>query len=396
MRVEESDNMLGMHSIRAFGGGGWSIWPRGRIWVEPKQWDRLRCKTLAHIPKASGRKGEIALVYADGNAMGKRIRQLRSPEAFRYFARVVDDSIHEACFAALESVCRKEIENIVNWVDRTTRKSQADATEGEDSANADRSRPMLHADILLLGGDDLLVVLPAEQGLAFARLVAENFRELTAQKMSSLPDPSLQEAFGDEHWREGFTVSCGVAFAKGDYPVYLLLNLAEELLRSAKTAGSAEVNGTRGQKPAITWGIDFHKVTSANTHALSYVRKKVYYVDSPLPRTLRPLDSQGMERLKKAAERLKQGRLPGSKLNEFWEAALHPNPHQAQLAVKEVFARCRTINERRAVWEATEQLCPPGWTMEFPILRSSKGNGEPRRVLPIADLIEVCELLDLD
>ena len=76
--------------------------------------------------------------------MGKIIKALDLPETYRRFSRIVDESIREACFTALNQVCESETENVRNAL-RNQKRFES-----------------LPADILLLGGDDLLVALPAE------------------------------------------------------------------------------------------------------------------------------------------------------------------------------------------------------------------------------------------
>ena len=133
--------------------------------------------SLTDIGDSSSWSGYIGLVYADGNAMGKIIKALDSPATYRQFSRIVDESIREACFTALNQVCESEINNV-----------------GEALKNR-KPFESLPADILLLGGDDLLVALPADRALDFALKVTETFQALTQAKIADLEDKKTQEFF---------------------------------------------------------------------------------------------------------------------------------------------------------------------------------------------------------
>lgn len=129
--------------------GMWAEWMEHLAslgpWPEADQWDELRCNSVVEIGQRGGLEGYIGLVYADGNAMGRIVQNLDGADTCRVFSDTVDGSIRKACFAALGEACQREIEAIRAAVE-----------------SADRLRP-LPADILLLGGDDLLVVVPADR-----------------------------------------------------------------------------------------------------------------------------------------------------------------------------------------------------------------------------------------
>src|SRR5262249_23202947 len=147
----------------------------------------------------------IGLIYADGNAMGRLVQELDSRETCATFSRLVDGSIREACYAALDDACAPEI----------TAQRQNPGTARE-----------LPADILLVGGDDLLVLLPADLALGFALDVTRQFEETTRQRMAE-SSGSVREFFAKHTCpNKGLTISCGVALAPAKYPFYLLLDLA--------------------------------------------------------------------------------------------------------------------------------------------------------------------------
>lgn len=356
---------------------------RGQLWTSwieslnlpgdaEKLAPHLRPREITEIGASAKRGGYIGLVYADGNAMGKLVQELDSPEVCRAFSELVDGSLRDACYSALGSVLSQEVE------------AQRKRLQEGEKVGA------LPADILLLGGDDLLVVLPAERALDFALEASKQFTELTGERQQGLPE-SVREFFARRGLLErGLTISCGVAVAPARYPFYLLLELAEELLRSAKAAGSRDPERTDYWAPTY---VDFHQISGSQSPELAVIREEDYLVKSDCLRTLRPYRLDRLESLRKAAELLRAARIPRSKLHDLFEAALEPRPVLAELRARELFGRLRqdrSRNEREALWEALQSLgsaSPYPWTNAV-----EEGEGKQRKRTALADLIEAHEL----
>lgn len=355
--------------------GVWAEWMTALAgygpWPDEEGWDTLRCDSIADIGEAAQTlSGYVGLVYADGNAMGQIVQQLDSPEVYRAFSETVDDSIREACFRSLAEICAGEIEKIRHG------KSQS-----------------LPADILLLGGDDLLVAVPADRSLQFARSAARHFQELTAERIQNYKEDEIREFFSRRRISR-MSISCGVAVAKASYPFYLLLDLAEELLKNAKRADAPFQADEAG--PAR---IDFHVVAGANSFSLGQTRRDDYAVaDGPqtdgrrcIRRTLRPLTLDQIDRLQQSVQLLRDVNFPRSKLHALHEAALGGTDAQAQRMIRDILGRCKSSkdrNERLALWKAIETLRPNGTSFDFPTFVLGD-----ERVLAVADIVEAMELL---
>ncbi len=355
--------------------GLWSAWMQHiadtvQSWPSNEYWNKLRCESLTNIGNSSDWGGYIGIIYADGNAMGKIVKTLDSSETYRQFSRIVDESIREACFTALNEVSEFEINNV------------------QETLRSQKPFESLPVDILLLGGDDLLVALPADRALDFAQKATETFQCRTQEKINALKDKNTQRFFYDQVGYEGFTISCGVAIAKSNYPFYLLLDLAEELLKNAKRKDSlyshSEADGSSR--------IDFHVVAGANSYALKQVREETYLVKtgSTDPRTLRPLSCQQLEQLRENVGDLRKAGFPHSKLYELQTAALLSNRNQTSIRIQEVFARCRHGEDRpqrRVLWESIDRMCPEGYDFDFPWFKK-----DDQRLLCVADLVDAYRL----
>lgn len=205
--------------------GLWSGWMKHLAdmgpWPAEKYWQELRCERTTEIGDRSSWDGYLGVVYADGNAMGKFVQAIDDSKIFHQFSRIIDESIREACFAALDQILKPEINKV-----RETFEEQGPLEP-------------LAADILLLGGDDLLVAVPADRALDFALIVTNGFERLTKEKIADLPATEAR-FFGDLLESEGFTISCGVAVARSNYPFYLALDLAERWFGSDRRSHRAE------------------------------------------------------------------------------------------------------------------------------------------------------------
>ena len=355
--------------------GLWAGWMRNlassnQPWPSDEHWGKLRCLSLTDIGDCSSWDGYIGLVYADGNGMGKIIKALDSPETYRQFSGIVDESIREACFTALNQVSQSDINNV------------REALKNREPFK------FLPADILLLGGDDLLVALPADRALDFAQHATEEFQRLTQEKISHLKDAKTRKFFHEQSNNEGFTISCGVAIAKSNYPFYLLLDLAEDLLKNAKRKDSLYSHS----KADGVSRIDFHVVAGANSYALTQVREETYLtkVDAQTPRTLRPLSCRQLDQLRENVRKLREVGFPHSKLHELQEAALLPNWNQSSMLIQGIFARCQhgqNRPQRRALWDSVESMCPGGYNFNFPWFKR-----DDQRLLCVADLVDAYRL----
>jgi hypothetical protein len=200
------------------------------------------------------------------------------------------------------------------------------------------------------------VLLPADRALPFARLAAERFQELTRAAIGRLAGEE-REFFArcclDDR---GLTISCGVALSRAEYPFYLLLDLAEGLLRSAKAGGSGDPARKEYWSPSY---LDFHQVTGSSGQDLAALRRSDYGARGEHRRTLRPYSVDGLGKLAEGVRQLRTVRFPPTKLHALFEAALERNANNAQREVQFLFSRCKA-EQRRALWQALKTVAPLG------------------------------------
>ena len=234
------------------------------------------------------RKGYTALVYADGNVMGKIIKQIKDKTQYQFFSKTVEDSIRKACW---DSICETFFEN------------------GKEAPS------ILPAEVLLLGGDDLLVYLTAESAFPFAIKIAKKFNEETKKVFA---DSSF---FSELLGGKGLTLSLGIAYGKSHTPFSIMLEQAEELLHAAKKKGAQDKNAEAYYVPSY---MDYHLSTNFNHVSVEESRNahmKIFGADGKIIKLhQRPFSLEDAEALLEHAENLKNSAIPGTRLNRMGNA----------------------------------------------------------------------------
>lgn len=262
-----------------------------------------------------------ALVYGDGNAMGRIVKQIDTPERFELFSTVVDRSVREACHEALWKHCKPVYGKIP-------------------------------ADILLLGGDDIMVYMSAETAMPFALEIARLFEEKTrAGLVETNPDAFFRKMLEDG----GLTISIGIAYGRSHTPISIMMEQAAELLDSAKSKGA--MLGDNGlQTPAC---IDFHfssrfnqvTVDNCRKHHLTYVTdhgETIQLYQGPY--TLDEADA-----LVRHAENLKRVGIASNRLNRLGEAPFSGRMN-GSLETLIIYGRTFSRRQKKALRDALAQF----------------------------------------
>jgi len=175
----------------------------------------------------------IALIHADGNGLGQLLIRLQAaakkhPDRFiTYFQR----------FSEL-------VETITQAAAKTaTREVLLPARQGSECLAA---RP------ILLGGDDITVLVRADLALRYCRVFAEAFEEASREALRRLGGEE-----GVEDLPARLTLGFGVVYMRASQPFYLASHLAESLIAHAKKKAKAI---DRNDPPA---SLAFHRVTTS-------------------------------------------------------------------------------------------------------------------------------------
>jgi hypothetical protein len=266
------------------------------------------------------RNGYTALVYGDGNAMGRLVKQIDSEDRFKLFSVTVDKAVREACHEALYHHCRQ-----VNG--------------------------KIPADILLLGGDDLMVYLAADTAIPFALEVAHRFEAKTKEKLVTVnSDPFFKRILGNN----GLTISMGVAFGRSHTPISIMVSQSEELLKSAKHKGTKLSNG-KEYTPAC---LDFHVSSQFNQVRVSDSRKHHMIIKShnqQIHLYRKPYTLKDVQDLLTHARRLKESGIPKSRLHRLGEAPFKGKINGI-IDTLVLYGRCKKSQEKLAICQALSRF----------------------------------------
>lgn len=173
-----------------------------RKWAREKEDVEIAGRAPQDLDKLAEKEGKIALLYADGNNMGDLLQRQKSLESYRNISEVLTKATRETLFTAL-------------W---------------ETFGSERLARNMLPFEIIALGGDDVVVIVPASAGWALTTNLLDGFER----------HPKIQEL--NEGTR--LSMSAGLAIADVKYPVRYLFDLAGGLLKEAKRLAREKRTGT--------------------------------------------------------------------------------------------------------------------------------------------------------
>jgi hypothetical protein len=182
------------------------------------------------FPFARGAR-DLALIHADGNGMGQVLIKIgdtvkHRPDDFlkiyQTFSKAVEASTQQAAKQATRDVLLPARQN------------------GE----------LLAARPILLGGDDVIVLVRADLALAYVQAFARAFEKESREQLKKLDVADLPDQL---------TLGCGIAFIGANQPFAMAAALSESLMAHAKSQAKR-----RSQGQAITpSSLAFYRVTTA-------------------------------------------------------------------------------------------------------------------------------------
>lgn len=196
------------------------------------------------IAKLTDRNDWIAIVHADGNSLGQIVQRIGGDMAqYQRFSQLLDEATERAANAAFEKL---------------------EVREGD----AYPLRPVV------LGGDDMTVIIRGSLAIAYAQEFIHQFEYHTGQG-------ELGQIVHGATGLPCLTACAGIAFIKSSYPFHYGYKLAEDLCSAAKHDAKHQVDAG-GSIPSC---LMFHKVED------SYVESYADIVE----RVLMPTDALSFE-----------------------------------------------------------------------------------------------------
>ena len=214
-------------------------------------------------------------------------------------------------------------------------------------------------DILMLGGDDLVMVTTAHKSIEVSMKISQKFSE-----------------FIEKNLGERLTLSVGVAVAHTNFPFSSLLNLAEQALKFAKK--EAVKRKRHGQEIGTEGLINFIVVNNSNSLDFdSYYEEtlsaETLRDDEPnIYRTLRPYSLADLRYIVETIRWLKKENFPTGKLNGLRDA-IFQNRNQSVLEGVMFFSRTKDKKHRQIFRDFLRTLCAQFLLSIFPLVQGRRG-----------------------
>ena len=231
-------------------------------------------KRITHILKGSGHDvlktipeleedfvpNWFAVVHADGNGLGKiflnfdRYIDYQGAEQNRHYVNQ-----YRSFSLALEQVTENAFRYALNVL-----------TELKGKHSKNKILPIVP---LVLGGDDLTVICDGEYALEFTRIFLKAFERLTEK--SDIYNGIIPNIAEKAHHARRLSACAGIAITKPHFPFHNSYNLAEELIKSAKTVKKQFYIDTpqKERLPYPCSAMDFHLLYDASFSNLREIRE---------------------------------------------------------------------------------------------------------------------------
>ena len=254
---------------------------------------------LSDIAKASETEGFIAFIYADGNNMGGYLEKIQTSAQYRQFSERVFLAMQETTFKALAKL--KPI-----WI------------------KDDSERYIFPFEIISIGGDDLILIVPGDKVLEIVHEIGVNFdQDFMSHAVYGKADcPSKVQRYQSQDWESTansklpqFSMSLGFVIANEHTPIAFMEDIASKLLKSAKSRAKklkTEVGYSGGT-------VDFMSLKSLSmiTSELADFRKKFYKTDTENSLTMRPFTLHELSGFIQTIQAFKRDEFPRSQLYQL-------------------------------------------------------------------------------
>lgn len=245
--------------------------------------DYQRPETTKELVEADGsisvKNNSLALIYADGDGLGTLLREAKNLSDIQKTSRGVHRAMLASVAAAIQGPLRPDPESKI-----------------------------LPFDILLLGGDDLVLVTTAHRAFKTAMVLAETF-----------PQESVRQALP-----RTLTLSMAIVFAHPHYPFRYMLDLADGCLRAAKRI---RFQRQREQSYAPVAGLINYAFASDapggdySAYEETHLRAEGTSDAPPVLRTQRPYTVDELRKVLRLARRLSEARVSPQWLQALRETA---------------------------------------------------------------------------
>jgi hypothetical protein len=202
----------------------------------------------------SDKSAYIAIIHADGNDLGTSLMRINEhlkgdAQEARAIYRGFSDAIEETTVAAVRAACDRTI-----FADHERNKKNG-------------TKKKLAARPIVLGGDDLTIIIRADLAVEFTRIFLETFESGS----KSILGEHLGR-FKIQGCPERITACAGIAFVKKAYPFSAAYHMAETLCDHTKMVAKSERMGSA--LTCVPSSFTFHRITTSMAEGFGEVKQQ--------------------------------------------------------------------------------------------------------------------------
>lgn len=192
-----------------------------------------------------GKRGLVGLIHADGNGLGEILRLLNvacqnaSDEVYIDLYRTFSEGVTQATITATNQATRQILLPKVN------------------------DKGVIPARPLVLGGDDLSVIVKADLAIEFAQAFLGEFKKSSQKELGKLKQKFIDYKLGEsaKQLPVYLTACAGIVFMKSSQPFYQAYEVAEGLCKKAKMYSRQYKQTIEGSStPVIPSSLAFYKI----------------------------------------------------------------------------------------------------------------------------------------
>ncbi len=161
-------------------------------------------------------KNFVAVIHADGNKLGSTIQKIvgQTFDKKEAFLKALSDRIEQSTIAAFKDAFYSVIDN------------------------SNKKVPLRP---IILGGDDLTLIIRADLALPFTKIYLETFEKQTKKNFSELlAEHNITDNDIIQSLQNGLTATAGIVFIKEKYPFHYAVHLSESITSKAKNLTNRE------------------------------------------------------------------------------------------------------------------------------------------------------------
>jgi CRISPR-associated protein Cmr2 len=254
----------------------------------------------------------IGVIYGDANHMGQFVDSIHSLASMRAFSMETERVVKLAAHGALA-----------------------------ESKTADKF------EIIAIGGDDILLIVPGDQALDIAYHIGTRF------------EAAYQET---DKTSSQLTMSIGVTLANYRMPIRFLFETAKQLLKSAKKKAKAEKKGT----------LDVLSLAGDASLGTTVTEVRKRQNEGTIRRTARPYSWQNVKDLKELITNLKKEKLNNRVISLIQAIDKAATPLETELYYAYLLSRLAERDERSAIWALNLVAATLRKWMELPVSENSR------------------------